>query len=449
MKDTREVAQGACASRSTVAPERFDVKHAALGRRSRPTATGSSSQALGHLYVRDLPDGHAAPADARRTTTSSSSRASRATAQSIVYIDLERRRARAACASLDRRAAARDACSRQSPGHYLEPAFSPDGTHGRLPQGRAAATCARRGWSARARHLPRAAAAAASRRCVTRDGARAAVRRGERPRLRDAPGGKDEDELSATLVSIEPRRQRARASYVKTETGDRVRGLARRQVARLRRALQRLRRAASSRPASAIDVGPKADVAAARARLDRTPASTCTGPGDSREAPLVARARALHARARGRLRLPRRARPRSCPSRPSTGATIGFDAPTPTSRARHGRARRRRIVTMKRRRGDRGRRRRRRRQPHRGRRPARERSRCPPGAQVVDVAGKTDHARPRRRALARRAWARTSVDPAAELDQLRVARLRRHHAPRPLERHRARSSPQPSCSAPG
>ena len=83
-------------------------------------------QALGHLWVRDLPQRHAAPADDRRPTTSSSTRPGRATASQIVYTTWDdeklgtdpRRR---------RPSGGEGRVVTSEPGHYVEPAFSPDG----------------------------------------------------------------------------------------------------------------------------------------------------------------------------------------------------------------------------------------------------------------------------------------------------------------------------------
>ena len=132
--------------------------------------------------------------------------------------------------------------------------------------------------------------------------------------------------------------------------------------------------------------------------------------GDSKRLLLVAGARAVHARAEGRLRASWTARRRSCPSAPEQGLNIGFqtqhDVPAGTVALVGGR-----VITMQRRRGDRGRHGGDRRQPHRRGGPARRACRCPTGAKVIDVRGQDVMPGHRRRALARRRWASDGILP--------------------------------------
>ncbi len=257
---------------------------------------------------------------------------------------------------------------------------------------------------------------------------RSAVRRGERPRLRDAPGGQQRGGPERHARQHEPRRQRG-ARGGEDRRRHRVRGLARRRLDRFRRRLPGVRRGAAAdrqahrpRAEGGLPAAPAADGA-----RRRVPPLVRRQPQD----PLRARRRAVHRQARGQLRLRRgrarraaeaaRARAEDRLQRRSGQAARELGA--------HGRAHRHDA----RRRGDRRRRPRRARQPHRGRRPARQR-RGPRRSRDGRRVRQDDRAGAGRRALAR-LDGRGGADPAAELDRLRVARLRRHDAARPVERH--------------
>jgi hypothetical protein len=144
-----------------------------------------------------------------------------------------------------------------------------------------------------------------------------------------------------------------------------------------------------------------------------------------------ARRRALHRRPETRLRL-RSGDRKDLPKPPESGVKIGFSqkADVPEGIVAITGAR---IVTMK---GDEviengtivvyG-------EPHHGHRPRADVA-VPPQA-CGRCTRQDHHPRPRRRALARR-HGRTRHRSAAKLDRLRLARVRRDHAARPVERHR-------------
>ncbi len=225
-------------------------------------------------------------------------------------------------------------------------------------------------------------------------------------------------------------------THATSEAATEFRALARRQVARLRRALQRLRHAVRAHRQGGRRRS-EGERRAGRAGVEgrrRGPALV----GRLAQSPLVARAGALHARAQGGLRLPRR-RAGEAPR-----AAGGRRAPRLRRRRRAGPRARSRwsargIVTMRRdeaRRGDRGRRRRRRRQPHRRRRPARGSrgaGRRPARRSSTSPARRSCPASSTPTGTARRASDR--LIPEQSWVNLREPRLRRHDDARPVERH--------------
>src|SRR6202035_1429734 len=258
-------------------------------------------------------------------------------------------------------------------------------------------------------------------------GQRPALRRRQRPRLplegRRGPSPR---------ADLDRPRRRPGAHPLQERERERVPGLARRPLGRLRRSLQRLRHPLhrhrqGDRHRAEDDRGPHRQGDARRRHL---PALV----GRLAVAPLVARPRALHPRAQGRLRLPgRRAGEAAGAAGERAGDRLLGEGRRPH---RHGRPRRRPHRDDARRRGDRGRHPGRRRQPHPRRRTA-QRSRGAGRGEGDRRQGQDADPRPRRRPLARRLRHRRHR-PAGELGHLRHPGLRRHPPPRPVERHRHR-----------
>ena len=292
-------------------------------------------QALGHIWMRPLPDGtprRLTPQNDHFEFYPSWSR----DGKSIVYVTLGRRAARRGARRAGGAAArARDLTT--EPGHYVEPAFSARRHDGRLPQGDAAATCARRCGRAtpgiyvvaaraasRAEADHRAAAAphfgAAQRARLLR----ATSRRRRRQRARSS---------ASTLDGSDERTHVTRASWA-TEIAVSPDGswlaFAERFNAYVTPFVaDRRSRSSSRRSGRALPVGARV------ARRRREPALV----GRLAAPALVARARALHPRARGRLRLPRGAPetlPRAAGGGPRHRASTSPARP-PSGRHRAGR----------------------------------------------------------------------------------------------------------------
>ena len=428
-----------------VAPDRFDVKMLRWVTVS-PKGDRVVYQALGHIWVRaTCPSGDAAAPDASRPITSSCIRPSRATASGSSTRPGTTRRlgTRARRAGRRGRGARRDGGAGPLPRARLLARRSED----RLPQGRRRLSRHARLVVGTGLYCVPAGGRRGRARVARTDSLRSSARRAtastsrssSRPRRARAARGRE-----ARLAPAPGRRRPARALRLRQR--HRVRDLARREVARLPRALQRLRHAVRPHRASGRD-RPEGEVAAGGARL----------PG-RRRVPALVRAirRALHWSLgpelfTRELKEPSPfspARPRSCPRPPANGKRRSASRPPRTSRRASSRS------------------------------SARASSRCGGGDEVIedgtvvvdgnrivavgpraDVAvpagaprrrrrGQDDHARHRRRALARRLRHRRH-HPAAELVHLRRARLRRDHAARSVERHRRSSSPRAELARAG
>ena len=196
-------------------------------------------QALGYVYVKDLPDG----APHRLTKPDRPLRVLPVLVARLEVArlhDLERRHARVD----PRRRVASGGASRvvtDKPGHYFEPVFSPDGSKivyrkddGRLSR--------RDAWSADPGLYW---VSAAGRRQVHPDHRgrrRAALRQGERPRLlRQDRGRRGPDRAGEAHPRLDQARRLRAARVLPLRPRHRVRDLARRQVARVPRGLQRVR----------------------------------------------------------------------------------------------------------------------------------------------------------------------------------------------------------------
>ena len=317
------------------------------------------------------------------------------------------------------------------PGHYLEPVFSPDGAKIVYTKG-TGGYLRSTAWSAD----PGLYQVRGGRRKVGarhRDGLLPALRQGLRPRLlRQDRGRRRPDRAREARPRLDRARRLGPARALPLRARHRVRDLARRQVARVPRGLQRLRRRPSSRPAAASTSVRRARPSPSR-RSRRTPARTCASPATRAEAHWSFGPQLFERDLKEAFAfLP--GSPEKLPDPPVVGRDIGFNAAVdePIGCRRHHRRPRRHD---ERRRGHRGRRRRRPGQPdHRGG-PAGERSPFPAGAKTVDATGKTVlpgfidahwHGAVRLR----------RHPAAAELAHRRLARLRRHDGARSLERHR-------------
>ncbi len=281
-----------------VAPARFPVR---MLRWVEVSSRGDqvAYEALGHIWVRDLPAG-----TPRRLTSQtdhfelypSFSRDGRW----IVFTTWDDEKAGSVRVAPARGGEEKSLTA--EPGHYREPVFSPDGTRVvyRKDVGGFLVTT---DWGLEPGiyWVP-----AARRQALARDARRcgAAVRRGQRPRLlhalrRRRRQGGGEAHLRERRSG---RRRSARASPERRR--DRVSHLARREVDRLPRALQRLHRALRS-DRGAGGHRPEVEGDPGRARLEgRRRVSALVGRRE--EPPLVARPRALHAEPDRLLRVPRR-----------------------------------------------------------------------------------------------------------------------------------------------
>ena len=399
--------------------------------------------ALGHLYLRELPARLAAPADERPTTTSSCSRLlARRRAHRVR--DLERRDARAACARSS--VAHRPRASLTQRARPLRrAALLARRQDGRVSRSRAAAYLLSPLARPRARRLPRRRPTA--RRAGTRHrttgaapqfGARRervfVTRRAVKDEVDELDAG--EHRASTAATSATSRRPRPPPSSRVSPDG---------KLGRVRRALPGVRDAAAARPASALDVGPKAEalpVARVERRRRRVPALVAaTAAGCTGRSATQLFTRELC----GRVRVRRRRAGEAARSRAEHGREHRLRREQPTARRRSSRFVGARIVTMK---GD---------------------EVIEDGAIVVDgnriaaVGPRGDvripagaHAHRRRRARrSSRAWstctrtaaqATTGSSRSSNWIDLREPRVRRDDDPRPVERHRARSSPRPSCA---
>ena len=238
-------------------------------------------QALGHLYVKDLPDG--AP---RRLTTQTDHfefyPVLVARRQVDRLHDLERREARQRarrCRATRRRG---PASSPTKPGHYVEPAFSPDGAKDRLPQGR-------RGGYLRSSSLVRRAGLYSSRRPAAR------------PTLVTDEGSRRSSARPATACSSSRPRAAATRSHrtsaslvsITLDGADERELLTSRRRHRVR--ASRPTRSGSPSPSASTPTStpfvadrhgrrrrPEEQGPAGRRRSRTTPATTCTGPATAR-----------------------------------------------------------------------------------------------------------------------------------------------------------------------
>ena len=320
------------------------------------------------------------------------------------------------------------------PGHYVEPAFSPDGRSVVYRKATRRLPDARRGRPDPASTACRPTAAGKPS-ADRHDGRAAAVRRGLATRVllhvESEDGGRP---VTRKLVRIDLDGARARTHLTTASSLSEFARLARRPVARVPASASTPTSRRSSRPARRVDIGPKSKALPVRAvstRRRRVPplvraiARGCTG----RSGPSSSRATLKDAFAF----VP--ARPKKLPEPPAHGVDVGFTAADSTRRPARSRSPARRIVTMK---GDEviedgtivvegnriaavG--------------PARAACRCPRRRAVDRRRGQDHHARHRRRALARRHGRRTASCPQQNWVNYAVARVRRDDDPRPVERH--------------
>ena len=429
VKDTRKMAPAARFP-VEVAPPRFPVRMLRWVQVS-PSGNQVVYQALGRLWVKDLPDG--APRRLTKQTEHfelepSYSRDGR----SIVYTTWTDQKAGSVRVAPARGGEGRTITAQ--PGHYREPVFSPDGSRivFRKATGGFLVTT---DWSIEPGIYAVPAAGGTPRR-VARDGFlpqfgsesdRVYFTKFEETEA-SREGREDEKRVLASVVA--GRRGGARALRQRQRDG--VSDLARREVAGVPRAIQRLRHALRAHRAKDRD-RPQGQGPAGHARfagrrglspLVRRQPHAPLGAGPGAVPPRAAGS--LHVSA-GRARKTARAagapesRSGSKPPRTFRGAAL------PSSGGK--------VVTM---RGDEvfengtvlvegnrvtavG---------------PKDQVRVPAGARVIDVDRQDRPARHHRRALARRDGAGRR-DPPAELGDRRGPRVRRDHGPRPVPRHRA------------
>ncbi len=257
-------------------------------------------QALGYIYLRDLPNG-----TPKRLTTQTDHFEFYPVLVARLEVarlrDVERRDARVRSASPPFPGGASRIVS-DKPGHYLDPVFSPDGA--RIVYTKATGGFLRpTNWSAEPGHLrrPRRGRKALARR---RGRLRAALRQGLRPRLlRQDRGRRRPDRSREAGLRLDRARRLGRPRVLPLRAGAGVRDLAGRQVARVPRGLPGLRHARSSRPAAASTSGPRARPCPVT-RVSKDAGENLALLRRLDAALLVVRAAALRAQPQGRLRVP-------------------------------------------------------------------------------------------------------------------------------------------------